>query len=380
MARIGLDVRFCCDHFPGIGRVTYELAWALGELEHGHELVLLHNPRMPNTRFDIAALGRLPATYLVEVPYDPFSPAVQWFLPLVARKLGLHLLHTPYYLAPYAGLPCPSVVTIHDIIGHRYPQYLSWRGRLLFELTMRLAIMSASHVLTVSQSARADLMAAYGLRAERVTAVPWGVSRRFAPQPDGRVAALRERYGLPECYVLYLGANKPHKNLERLLRAWERLASERPALLAGWELVLAGHRDPKHDADRRFVAERHLPQVRLLGDVDEAELPALYSGAALFAFVSFYEGFGLPPLEAMACGTPVLCAYASALPEVVGHAALAVDPFSISEIAEGLGRLIGNSALRRQLGEQGLRRAREFSWRRAAIRTLDVYEALMAVG
>jgi glycosyltransferase involved in cell wall biosynthesis len=378
MARIGLDIRYCSDHFPGIGRVTYELARALGELAHGHELLLLHAPGLENTRFDIGALAAHPATALVEIPYGPFAPAMQWYGPLLARKLRLDLLHTPYYVAPYFGLPCPSLVTIHDIIGHRFPEQLSPRGRLFFEATMRLAIRSAARVLTVSHSARADLMAAYGLRPERVTAIPWGVHARFAPQGPAKVAALRARYGLPERYLLYLGANKPHKNLERLLRAWEWLHRERPGLLAeGWTLVLAGHRDPRHDADARFVAERRVPGVRLLGDVADADLPALYSGAGAFVFASYYEGFGLPPLEAMACGAPVLCADASALPEVVGDAALLVDPFSFQAIGASLARLLEDASLREELRARGLRRAGAFSWRRAAQETLKVYEEVL---
>jgi alpha-1,3-rhamnosyl/mannosyltransferase len=181
--------------------------------------------------------------------------------------------------------------------------------------------------------------------------------------------------------VLYLGSNKPHKNLERLIRAWER-ANEGAAPtgpVGAAQLILAGHEDAKHPEARQMVAERGLgARVRFLPNVGDADLPALYSGAAVFAFPSYYEGFGLPPLEAMACGTPVLCAYASSLPEVVGEAALMVDPYSSIEIAEGLVHLLSRPALRRDLRERGLRRAREFSWRRTALATLRVYERCAA--
>lgn len=378
MARIGIDIRVCNDHFPGIGRATYGLTRALAELPHGHTLIVLHNLRLANSRFDLAALGSMPGVEPVALPLSPFAPQNQWRVPLLARRLRLDLLHTPYYVAPYFGLPCPSVVTIYDIIGRRYPQYLSRRGRFFFERCMRLATRHATQLLTGSVNARDDLIYAYNLTPERVTAIPFGVEERFRPQDEAAIAALRQRYGLGERYVLYLGSNKPHKNQERLLRAWERVAAEKPALLDSWELVLAGHRNPRHDEGERFVRERGIPRVRFLPDVPDSELPALYSGAGLFAFVSFYEGFGLPVIEAMACGAPVICAYASSLPEVVGNAALTVDPFSPIEIAEGLSRLLANPVLRKQLRESGLLQARRYSWRRAALRTLEVYERLIS--
>jgi alpha-1,3-rhamnosyl/mannosyltransferase len=303
----------------------------------------------------------------------PFSPLQQAEIPLRARALGLDLLHSPYFIKPYVGLPCPSVVTIYDLLGWRFPQTLSPRGRLLYRLTMGMAVRGANALITISQSARDDLAARYRLPKERIVVTPLAASRRFAPQPPEAVDKARARYGLPESYVLYLGSNKPHKNLERLVLAWER-AGERAS---GAQLILAGHEDVKHPQARRLVAERGMTErVRFLPNVADDDLAALYSGAAVFAFVSYYEGFGLPPLEAMACGAPVLCANTSSLPEVVGDAALTVDPYNMIEIAEGLTRLLSQPALRRDMRERGLRRAHAFSWRRTALETLRVYEAL----
>ncbi|GAB4431002.1 MAG: glycosyltransferase family 1 protein [Chloroflexi bacterium OHK40] len=373
--RIGFDARYTSDHFPGIGRYSEGLARALAELEHGHTLVLIVDPRAAPGRYDLAAIARLPGVELAGLRAGPFSAAQHLALPALARRLRLDVLHSPYFIKPYLGLPCPSVVTIYDLIGWRFPRMLTWRGRIFYRATMAMAVRSAAAIITISQSARADIAHVYRPPPERLTVTPLAAGRRFHPQPPEAVMAARARYGLPERYVLYVGSDRPHKNLERLVRAWERVLEQDAA--AGTRLVIAGHMDHRRQDLRRFIGERGLADaVQLLPNVADADLPALYSGATIFAFVSSYEGFGLPPLEAMACGTPVLCAYASSLPEVVGEAALSVDPHSVAEIAEGLLRLLRSPALRHSLSARGLRRAREFSWRRTALGTLRVYETV----
>ncbi len=379
--RIGLDARYLYDHFPGIGRYIINLATALADLRHSHTLVLIYNPDLPNTRHDLATLQQQPGVELVASRVRPFSLAEQIQLPRLVRALRLDLLHSPYYIKPYFGLHCPSVVTIHDLIGRRFPATLPRRARHIFALTMWLAVRTATRIITVSQSARDDIAAAYGIPRERIAVTLEAADAQFQPQPAAAIARVQERYQLPSRYVLYLGANKPHKNLERLVRAWERVlerADWKVAPEAGPQLVIAGHYDPRYPEARQMVAERGLSSsVLFVPNIAEADLPALYSGAEVFVFPSYYEGFGLPPLEAMACGTPVLCAYASSLPEVVGNAAVTVDPFNFIEMAAELWRLLNNPALRRQLRERGLQRARSFSWQQTALATLQVYEAVL---
>ncbi|MGQ9927429.1 MAG: glycosyltransferase family 4 protein [Chloroflexaceae bacterium] len=375
--RIGLDARYTTDHFPGIGRYTLSLAEALAEPGHDHTLVLIVDPRAQQGRYDPGVLAALPRVELAGARVAPFSAAQHLALPALARRLRLDVLHSPYYIKPYLGLPCPSVVTIYDLIGWRFPRTLSRRGRLLYRLSMALAVRTATRLITVSESARADIAHVYRLLPERIAVTPLAASHRFRPQAPEAIAAVRQRYHLPERYVLYVGSNKPHKNLERLVRAWRKVLEEAPEVSADVALVIAGHEDPRYGDVRRFVTEHQLEaRVRFAPGVAEADLPALYSGATVFAFPSYYEGFGLPPLEAMACGVPVLCAYTSSLPEVVGDAALTVDPFNVHELAEGLARLLGNPGLRRTLSARGRRRASLFSWRRTALETLRVYESL----
>jgi alpha-1,3-rhamnosyl/mannosyltransferase len=373
--RIGIDARYVYDHFPGIGRYVHSLAAALGEVEHGHTLLLLVNPALRSSRLDLRELRRFPAIELVETSARPFSLAEQAQVPLLARRLRLDLLHCPYYIRPYGPLPCPSVTTIYDLIGRRFPRLLPWRGRLLFDLATRLAIRRSRRLIAISSSARDDIARYYGVPRERVAVTPLAADQSFRPQPPEAVAALRARLDLPQRYVLFLASNKPHKNGERLVRAWRRIVEEGGPATADATLAMAGHYDPRYPQARQLVAELGLEgRVRFVPNVAEADLPALYAGAEIFCFPSYYEGFGLPPLEAMACGTPVVCGDASSLPEVVGEAALTVDPHSEIEIAQALARLLRDEGLRGQLRERGLRRAGQFSWRRTALATLAVYE------
>jgi alpha-1,3-rhamnosyl/mannosyltransferase len=373
--RIGLDIRYANDHFPGIGRYVVNLARALAALDHPHTLVLLYNPALPNTRYDLRECASSSQVELVATTARPFSLAEQLQLPRLARRLRLDVLHSPYYIKPYGKLPCPSVVTVYDLIARLFPHVVSWRGRALFNLTMGLALRTADRVLTISRSARKDIVQYMRVPRERITITPLAADQRFSPQPHERIEEVRAHYNLPPRYVLYLGSNKPHKNLERLVAAWERFTQEHKPPNDGPGLVLAGHYDPHYPAVRQMVRERGLSRsVVFVPDVAEEDMPALYSGAELFVFPSLYEGFGLPPLEAMACGVPVLCSSSSSLPEVVGDAALTVNPYGVTAIAEGLQQLLSQATLRAHLREAGLQRAREFSWERTARATLAVYE------
>ncbi|NJN66030.1 MAG: glycosyltransferase family 4 protein [Chloroflexaceae bacterium] len=375
--RIGIDTRYVSDHFPGIGRYVANLVRSLSRLDHPHTLVLLTHPALPNTRHSLDALRSAPNIEWSPLPMAarPFSLAEHLLIPRRCRVLRLDLLHSPYYLKPYAGLPCPSVVTIYDLIGRRFPSTLPARTRSLFNLATWLALRTSAHVLTISSSARDDIITSYRVPETRLTVTHLAADQRFCPQPPEAIAAVRAAYHLPPRYVLYLGANKPHKNLERLVLAWAQL-HEQPGQPEAC-LVMAGHEDPRYSQARRIVAERGLSgTTRFLPNVNEADLPGLYGGADFFAFPSFYEGFGLPPLEAMACGTPVLCANASSLPEVVGDAALLVNPSSVSDLASGLQTLLTNPLLRADLRQRGLQQAQTFSWERTARKTLAVYEAV----
>ncbi|WP_322513581.1 glycosyltransferase family 1 protein [Chloroflexus sp.] len=370
--RIGFDARYASDHFPGIGRYITALLPALSVICRPHRLLVLVN-----------AGQSLPPLTTETVEYatvrsGPFALSQQLEMPLLARRLRLDLLHSPYIVKPYL-LPCPSIVTIYDVLPLRYPQTLSPRGRRFYRLSLRLAAQSARKLITISTVSRDDLAFHLRMPRQQIAVTPLAAAPAFAPQPVDAITDVRMRYALPRHYVLYVGSNKPHKNIDRLVRAWERVIPDLPAAFADTTLVVAGKFDRRYPLPAAIAAERGLSnRVKVLTNVAEADLPALYAGALLFVFPSSYEGFGLPPLEAMACGTPVVCAYAGSLPEVVDEAALTVDPHSMHEIAEGILRVLRSPDLRLLLRQRGLRRAALFSWQATAQATLAVYE--QAVG
>ena len=280
------------------------------------------------------------------------------------------LYHGNYVLPP--GLGCPGVVTVHDCSYHYAPELMPTADRLAFQRFVPWSVRRAARVVTVSEHAREDLLHAVdGLEPARVVAIPNGIGTAFHPD-DGAAERVRTRHGLEPGYVLFIGALQPRKNLDRLLEAY---AAVRAARDDTPPLVVVG--DAKGDGDEVDGRVRGLGltgHVHRIGYVEDADaLRELYAAAGVFAFPSLYEGFGLPVAEAMACGTPVLTSDVTALPETTGDAALLVDPLSVSAIAEGLERLIGDAELRGACRAAGLERARELSWDAAAERYLAVW-------
>ncbi len=360
--RFVLDARPATAHFPGIGRYVRSLAAAMPSLLAEDEQLLLLVP--PGGEALAPILPR------VEVAASPFSARQQWQIPLLLRRRGASLYHSSYYLMPYLALP-PTILTLYDLIPLRFPALSSARARLLFRLTTMLALRSATHALAISEATRQDFLRLFRLPPERISTVPLAAAPAFHPQPPRVTEALRQRLGLPPRFVLYLGSNKPHKNLVRLIEAWAGVEGE-------VRLVIAGAWDERFPEPRRRAAALGLEErILWLGRVAEAALPALYAAAESFVFPSLYEGFGLPVLEAMACGTPVACSATSSLPEVAGEAALLFDPEATEEIRAALRRLTTDVELRAALRQRGLERARRFSWTRTARLTLQHYRRVL---
>jgi alpha-1,3-rhamnosyl/mannosyltransferase len=339
------------------------------------QLILLHDPTQPSPWRVTALAGA--KTHTVEVPLSPFSLRQQWIIPSLLGRLadtgGRWLYHSPYYLMPYR-LNIPTALTCYDLIPLLYPRYFSPLTRLIYRLTHWLALNAAHAILAISEATKADLIHYFRIAPDQITVTPLAVDAHFRPRPSEEITAVRRKYDLPNRYVLYVGSNKPHKNLTRLVQAIGR----QPSVVT---LVIGGVWDPRYPQARQWVARLKLEgQVRWLGPVPESDLPALYSGATLFIFPSEYEGFGLPVLEAMACGTPVICSHTSSLPEVAGDAALLVNPLDVEELTMAIRRALEDEKLRQQMHEKGLARAATFSWERTAQITLTAYEKALAQG
>lgn len=412
---IVIDARYIQDHFPGIGRYTYHLIDSLARIGPEEKFAALYNPVLRNTRYDLAALARHPNLELARVDVPTFSLREQFQLPgsrfYVSRptrdlrqdskfhnpasipghsslkprqsrggwrpeawnlkpgtwNLKPSLLHSPYFIKPYFTA-VPSVVTLFDLIPLRYPGDLpSWHAQVMFRLTTWLAARTAARIIAPSRATRDDLVRLLQVPLDKIRVVPLAADSRFAPQPEGEIARVRDKYGLRSPFVLYVGINKPHKNLATLVRAVRQLEPGRAML------VVAGAWDARYE----HSSETAGLEVKWIHEVAEIDLPALYSGAAAFVMPSLYEGFGLPALEAMACGTPVLAANAGSLPEVVENAGLLFEPLNANALAALLARVLGDRECQDEMMAKSLARAADFSWERTARQTLAVYREVI---
>jgi alpha-1,3-rhamnosyl/mannosyltransferase len=284
----------------------------------------------------------------------------------MARRLELQVIHCPVPLAP-RGSPVPVVLTVHDAMQWDHPDWFPPRTRL-YGVLLRAALRRATRVLTGSAESRQRLVTALDLDPERIDVTPYGVDERFSPGPASP-DVLRD-LGVPRPYLLTVGTLQPRKNLDAALSAFERLAD------AGAEhhLVVVGARGWADDAlVARFQRSRFHSRIHLAGRVGDDSLVTLYRGADCFLFPSRGEGFGLPPLEAMACGTPVVASRASSIPEVVGDGGVLVDPDDVSEIVRALEEVVGSPSTREQLVRRGRARAQSFTWARCAELTVRAY-------
>ena len=296
-------------------------------------------------------------------PYDPFSLLLN---PI--KKSNIDVFHCPHYNMPF-GIKQPSVITIHDLIHLVCPDLLTDRRAHWYASRMLpSAARRAAHILTVSEYSKQQILRHLKVPETKVTVIYHGVEEAFHPMSKVEVESYRIAHRLPERFLLYVGLLKPHKNVVRLLQAFSALH------LDGISLLLVGKKDSRYrELDMILEKEVFRQNVIFLSSIPFEELPLLYNAAESLILPSLYEGFGLPVLEAMACGTPVVCSQATSLPEVVGDAAVLADPLSVRSIAEGMQKSLGDSALRSELRRKGLERAKQFRWQDSAAKTLSVY-------
>jgi glycosyltransferase involved in cell wall biosynthesis len=380
MIKIGYDITPLMGMCTGVGNYTRQLLTHMLEHAADHDFLLLSNSKVP--------YSDVPRSERAQLLIQPFPSRMIWMqsvLPHLLRAEAPDLCHYPNSIGPLRS-PCRYVVTIHDMTLSLMPQHHPWRRRTLVRPLIPLVARRAERIITVSEQARADIVRLLRVPAERVVVIREAAAPIYRPAPLAEQERVRKRYRLPGPYVLYVGTLEPRKNLVRLIRAWHALWSRRAI---PHQLVLVGGRGWQDAEIYRTIQSLDCGDaLRHVGYVPTEDLPALYSAASAFAFPSLSEGFGLPVIEALACGTPALVSDTPALRELVldpalpsrsGHgAALAVDPYSERAIADGLERLLTDGALRAELRAYGLRLAARYSWAAAAQQTLALYREVLA--
>jgi len=365
--RVAIDARKLHDF--GIGTYIRNLLRELGRLDHTNEYVLL------SRQADLTVAEQLgPNFRSVLEPSPNYSIREQFHVPWLLHRLKPDVYHAPHYVLPPA-VRCRKVVTIHDCIHLMFPQYLPNRAAYAYaKASMWNAAKRSDRILTVSEASKRDILHFFNVPPEKVDVVYNAIDERFWNAPaEEDIARVRERYQLDHGFVLYVGNIKPHKNLVRLIEAFAELRKK--SGFDDMKLLIIGDEISKLPALRRAVHSHKLHKhVRFLGYLSDDTLAALYRLAAVFVFPSLYEGFGLPPLEAMASGTPVVTSNVSSLPEVAGDAAVLVDPYDPHAIMDGIRRVLTDSSLAAELRRKGPLRAREFSWERSVQRTRRLYE------
>jgi glycosyltransferase involved in cell wall biosynthesis len=366
--RIAIDARKLHDF--GIGTYVRNLVRGLARANHDNTYVLLCRPE------DVPFVRDLGPQFepLIERSGN-YSVREQISVPLALRRAHVQLFHAPHYVvSPLTS--SPFVVTIHDCIHLRFPQYLPNRAAYYYaRAMMTMAARRARLVLTVSQASKDDILHFLKVPSSKVEVIYNAIDEQLAAPPTAdEVSRVRERFLLTSPFVLYAGNIKPHKNVDRLIEAFSIV---RRRGVQDVKLLIIGDEISKYPNLRRLVHRYQLHQhVRFLGFVPDATLAVLYRLASVFVFPSLSEGFGLPPLEAMAAGAPVITSNVSSLPEVVGDAALLIDPMDAGAIADNIVRVLSDADLRTDLIRRGFERASAFSWERSVARTREVYESI----
>ena len=375
MPRVCIEASPALQQQAGLGRYTAGLLRGLLELDPQADYALAYN---------LSRQVEVPR-YLAHLPHYAFPHgnkpwrlrnAASYFGPLAMDHnfVGSHLYHSTGHLLPRLRT-MRTVFTLHDVIPFLFPEHHLWQNKIFFEVMLPRFLQQADAIIAVSRNTKRDALRVLDLPPEKIHVISEGIEAQFSPVTDPQqLAAVRQRYNLPQRFVLTVGTLEPRKNHTMLLHAFGALLAADPDVV----LAIAGKRGWLYKDFLAALDNSGLePHVRLLNRVPDADLPALMSAASVFAFPSLYEGFGLPPLEAMACGTPVLCSTAASLPEVVGDGGWLLNPLTPAEWTRALQRLLSEPEARSTLIERARKQAANFTWRQTAIATRAVYQQLL---
>lgn len=368
MTRIGIDARLTYYRHGGIASYIRHLIETLPMVDADNDYLILHQ-RKDSRNLALGANQRkvrcwTPSHHRLE----RLAMAVE------VLPLGLDILHSPDFIPPMGGR-YKSVITIHDLTFLHYPEFLTADSKRYYNGQIDSAVKRADHIMTDSEATRRDVLSLLDVPEDKVTTVLLGISDHFQPASQEIVTAFTKPNGLPDDYLLFVGTFEPRKNLSGLLDAYQML---RDSYSDAPKLVLTGQKGWLfEEISTKFEQFMQQGAVQWLENVAFDDLPALYSGAHALILPSFYEGFGFPPLEAMACGTPVIVSNRASLPEVVGDAGIQVEADDAEALAEAIMRILSDTALADDLVQRGLARAKIFSWEKTAREVLDVYQRVL---
>ncbi len=362
--KIAIDGRMIHPHaMHGIARYVFELVQCFGKMstEHQFFLIVLKNSPLLKREWP-------PHIRLVETSASWISFTEQVVIPYILHRLKIDLFHSPSFVAPFF-CPCKMVMTIHDLNHIMLPQYYTPMHQFYYNTVVRYSTQRSACVLTVSNFSKSEITKNLEVPAEKVFVTYNGVSEIYRPVEDADfLRYVTELYELPSEFILCLSNNKPHKNVHQLVKAYVSSNLKTPLVLVGsvdnYLIGLAEQHGKKH-------------QVYFIRFIEEEHLPAVYSLCRLFVYPSSYEGFGLPPLEALSCGAPVMVAPTSSLPEVVGSNAVFIDPLDHQSMASILEKAVLQFGIENPFRDSGIRHARKFSWSDMATKTLKLYEQCM---
>lgn len=298
------------------------------------------------------------------------------YLPAIVNRGGFDVFHSPDHILPLLPVKCKKVITVHDLAFLKYPEMFSFKKWAYKKFMNGLSLKRADIVIADSESTKKDLIEICGFDKERIKVVHLGVDESFVSVHDEKKnISIKAKYGLSMPFLLFVGTIEPRKNISGLLDAYS-IACEKHGIKE--DLVIVGKKGWLYEPIfKKINGSKYRQKIKVLENVISEDLPAIYSSAELFVYPSLYEGFGLPPLEAMACGTPVITSNVSSLPEVVGDAAIMIDPNNSDELADQISKVLNDKDLQKRLREKGFERAKLFSWDKSALETIKVYEEVL---
>jgi glycosyltransferase involved in cell wall biosynthesis len=367
--KIGIDAREIQNQITGIGRYLLNFLQEAVERENSHVYYLYYDAP-PKNRFQHARVKN------IVLPNAPLFVWDNMTLPMAIKRDRIDVFFSPYYKLPFF-LSCPSVITVHDLGPLYVPEYDDWKGRfyrLYFKRLVRSSVRKATMVILVSHYSKRCLQEMGDIDDGKLKVVHNCINNQYRPvSENGLLERTKKRYGIQDRYILYTGNMNPHKNVSGLIHAYSKLNH---GLCGDFQLVIAGNKNRYFRSLQAQVARLNLGgHVIFTGHVADDELLRLYSGAALFVFPSLYEGFGLPPLEAMACGTPVVSSKATSLEEVIGDAGVLVSPGDVDEMSKAIESVLTDENLRQTYIRRGFARAGEFRMQDNADEILKVIDS-----